>query len=117
MTVDRVTWFTPTTTPEVPMPDTDLAAAARILGALSEAIDRSDEWVPALHVTVGELAVHFASHRAAGAVAPDDGAIAAALLDAARRELAVPEVACPSCGATIRARLADQPGALPEESR
>ena len=93
----------------------DLAATARILGALAAAIDRSDEWVPALHVTVGELAAHFASHRAAGAVAPDDRAIAAALLAAAHRERAVPEVACPACGATIRARLADQPDALPEK--
>lgn len=29
-----------------------------------------------------------------------------------RLQAAVPEVVCPACGATIRARLADQPGAL-----
>ncbi len=91
----------------------DLAAAARILGALAAAIDAADSWVDAHHCDVGALAAELVSAVATSSAA-DDRTIAAALLDAARRELAVPEITCPACSATIRARLADQPGVLTE---
>lgn len=85
----------------------DLAAAGRILTVIAQALDEADDWAPSTIVTVYDLAGHLQLDPG-----PDDHTIAAALLDAARSELAVPEVQCPACAATIRARLMDQPGAL-----
>ena len=86
----------------------DLAAAARILADLAQALDdEADDWPAGGGTRVRDAAAALADGD------PYDGPIAAALLAAARRKLlAVPEITCPACSATIRARLADQPGAL-----
>ena len=87
----------------------DLPAAARILAALADALDTAPNYAPASrHTSVEGLRAMLVECVADD----DDRAVAAALLDAARAELAVPEITCPSCSTTIRARLMDQPGAL-----
>lgn len=63
----------------------DLAAAARIMAALADAVDAADGWADARHVDVRGLAEEF-EESAGGPSDVDDRAIAAALLDAARRE-------------------------------
>lgn len=66
--------------------DTDLTAAARIVAALAEAVGQTP-WRPEC-----KLAIEIVAKQLGYAGGTGERTVAAALLDAARRELAVPEI-------------------------